>query len=111
MSWILPLSVLSISLVAPMAMSRVSFTPPTPAPPFNQPPAVELEGVKQILWSPLSAAVKVNLPVDDPRLGNDSVIVIKDFVNRYEDVYVFVRHELPCIDIKFFSFVMAYGFC
>jgi hypothetical protein len=49
-----------------MAKSNVSLTPPR-AWPLNHPVLpVECEGVKQILWSPASAAVKVKRPVDEP---------------------------------------------
>lgn len=55
----------SILDVAPMAMSRVNFTPPIvePAEPENQPPtlmAAGPEGVKHSLCRPGSAAVNVN---------------------------------------------------
>jgi len=67
MSWIFPLSVLSIALVSPMARSRVSLMPPIGCKAESQPAEPELdEGVKQILWSPESAALKVKRPAEDP---------------------------------------------
>ena len=64
----LDLSELSIALVSPIAMSRVSLMPPLGELRDSQfdRPLLE-EGVKQILWSPASAAVKVNLPELLPR--------------------------------------------
>lgn len=62
------LSELSITLVSPMATSSVSRIPP-----LGEERDIQLffplvdDGVKQILWSPASAAVKVNLPVVPPR--------------------------------------------
>jgi hypothetical protein len=55
-----------MALVSPMAKSSVNLTPPR-ACPLNHPVLpVECEGVKQILWSPASAAVKVKRPVEEP---------------------------------------------
>lgn len=67
MSWILVLSVLSIELVSPMAMSSESLIPPCGCSADSHPvdPDVD-DGTKQILWSPLSAAVKVKRPADEP---------------------------------------------
>jgi hypothetical protein len=67
MSWILPLSALSRALVSPMARSRVSLMPPMCESTESQllEPEVD-EGVKQILWSPESAAVKVKRPDEEP---------------------------------------------
>ncbi len=48
-------------------MSNVNLIPPTGLPPLNHPPAAVEEGVKQILCSPESAAVKVKRPLEDPR--------------------------------------------
>lgn len=67
-SVILPWSSVSISEVVPMARSRVSLTPPSDWPPSHPEWPVEWEGVKQMRWSPLSAEVKVILPLDWPRL-------------------------------------------
>ena len=67
-SWILPLSVLSMALVSPITRSRFSRMPPTGCPPLSQPPAAAADdAVKQILWSPESAALKVKRPALDPR--------------------------------------------
>lgn len=67
MSWILPLSVLSMALVSPIARSSVSLIPPMGCKAESQPVEPELEeGVKQILWSPESAALKVKRPEAEP---------------------------------------------
>lgn len=60
MSCSLSLSELSIALDSPMVMSRVSLMPPLGLEVLSQPllPLSE-DGVKQILWSPASCAVKV----------------------------------------------------
>lgn len=68
MSLILVLSELSIWLVSPVARSNVSLTPPTAWPLRSQPPLVICEGVKQMRWSPESAALKVNRPSELPRV-------------------------------------------
>jgi len=62
------LSELSIALVSPIAMSSVRRMPPLGSAVVSQLdlPLLEL-GVKQIWWSPCSAAVNVNLPVWLPR--------------------------------------------
>lgn len=67
MSSSLSLSALSITLVSPMVISRVSLMPPLGLEVLNQPvlPLSE-EGVKQILWSPASCAVKVKRPPEPP---------------------------------------------
>ena len=67
-SCILPLSAPSRVLVSPMAMSRERRMPPLGEAADSQleRPLLD-EGVKQILWSPASAAVKVNLPEAPPR--------------------------------------------
>lgn len=66
-SVIFPWSSVWISDVVPMARSRVNLTPPRLWPPSHPLCPVECDGVKQILWSPESAEVKVILPVDWPR--------------------------------------------
>lgn len=67
-SAILDLSLLSMAEVSPMAMSRVRRMPPLGWAMLSQEERpLEEEGVKQILWSPASAAVKVNLPEGPPR--------------------------------------------
>lgn len=68
MSSSLPLSVLSMALVSPMARSSVRRMPPLGACADSQPlrPLVD-EGVKHSLWSPASAAVKVKRPEAGPR--------------------------------------------
>ena len=64
----LVLSELSISLVSPMTRSRFILMPPLGFVVESQEERPELEdGVKQILWSPDSAAEKVNRPDDEPR--------------------------------------------
>ena len=50
-----------------MARSSVSLTPPSVWPPSHPLWPDECEGVKQMRWSPLSAEVKVILPVEEPR--------------------------------------------
>lgn len=67
MSISLSLSELSITLVSPIVMSRVSLMPPLGLDVLSQPvlPLLD-EGVKQILWSPASWAVNVNLPPEAP---------------------------------------------
>ena len=67
-SSILDLSPPSSALVSPMATSSVRRMPPLGAVADSQldRPLLD-EGVKQILWSPASAAVKVNLPEAPPR--------------------------------------------
>lgn len=63
----LSLSVLSILLVSPIAMSRVNLTVPW-IPWFNQPPPPwTFWGMTQILCCPLSAALKVKRPSAEPR--------------------------------------------
>ena len=67
-SWILDLSPDSMALVSPMAMSRVRRMPPLGDERESQFDRPELDdGVKQILWSPASAAVNVNFPEAPPR--------------------------------------------
>jgi len=62
------LSELSIALVSPIATSSVSLMPPLGWDSDSQLalPLPEV-GVKQILWSPCSAAVNVNFPLELPR--------------------------------------------
>jgi hypothetical protein len=68
MSWIFPLSLLSIWLVSPITKSRVNLMPPLGFLAESHEVRPELdEGVKQILWSPASAAEKVKRPEADPR--------------------------------------------
>jgi hypothetical protein len=68
MSWILPLSLLSIWLVSPITRSRVSLMPPLGFLAESHEVRPELEdGVKQSLWSPASAAEKVKRPEAAPR--------------------------------------------
>jgi hypothetical protein len=68
MSSSLVLSVLAISLVSPMARSRLSLIPPLGERALSQPWRPEFEeGVKQILCSPASAALKVKRPEEEPR--------------------------------------------
>jgi hypothetical protein len=63
----LPLSVLSIALVSPIARSKVSLMPPIGCKAESQPEFPEFEdGTKQILWSPESAALKVKRPDEEP---------------------------------------------
>ena len=66
--WTLSLSVLSILLVSPIAMSSVNLTVPC-TPELNQPPPLlgTFWGVTQILCWPLSAALKVKRPFELPR--------------------------------------------
>lgn len=65
----LPLSVLSIWLVSPVARSNDNLIPPTGIPLANQPPSVPAcAGVKQIRWSPDSAALNVKRPSEEPRV-------------------------------------------
>lgn len=67
MSWSLVLSVDSIS-EDPMAKSSVNLMPPLGCSAESQPGRPEdEEGVKQILCSPASAAVKVKRPEEEPR--------------------------------------------
>lgn len=56
-----------MTLVSPMVMSKVSLMPPLGLAVLSQPvlPLSEV-GVKQILWSPASAAVKVKRPPEPP---------------------------------------------
>lgn len=56
-----------MTLDSPMVMSKVSLMPPLGLAVLSQPvfPLSEL-GVKQILWSPASAAVKVKRPPEPP---------------------------------------------
>ena len=62
------LSVLSISLVSPMTRSSFSLMPPLGLDEeSHEERPEEDEGVKQILWSPASAAEKVKRPADEPR--------------------------------------------
>lgn len=63
------LSSLSISLVWPIIMSSLSLMPPLGMAVDSHAgrPDVEL-GMKQILWSPASAAEKWNLPDEEPAL-------------------------------------------
>ena len=63
-----PLSALSIELVSPIAKSKFKRTLPWGAPPESHPPDEAPDGVKQMRWSPESAAEKVNLPVEPPRV-------------------------------------------
>jgi len=66
-SLIFSLSLLSISDVSPMAMSRCSFVPPRCEPELNQPAlAAFAEDVKQRRCSPDSAAVNVKRPFEAP---------------------------------------------
>lgn len=67
MSCSLSLSELSIALDSPMVMSSVSLMPPLGFEVLSQPvlPLSE-DGVKQILWSPASCAVKVKRPPEPP---------------------------------------------
>ena len=66
-SLIFPLSLLSISLVSPIARSSVSLMPPWGCRAESQPvPPDDEEGVKQILWSPESAALNVKRPAEEP---------------------------------------------
>lgn len=64
----LSLSSLSIWLVSPITMSRRSLMPPLGFVMESQPvrPLLD-EGMKQILWSPASAAEKVKRPEEVPR--------------------------------------------
>jgi hypothetical protein len=63
---IFSLSSLSILLVSPIARSRVILTPPRDCPPSQPECPDACEGVKQILWSPESAAVNVKRPSAEP---------------------------------------------
>lgn len=61
------MSVLSIALVSPIAKSKVNLIPPIGCKAESQPVDPEFEdGVKQILWSPESAALKVKRPDEEP---------------------------------------------
>jgi hypothetical protein len=63
----LSLSVLSILLVSPMAISSVNLTVPCTPVPNQPPPEGTFCGVTQMRCWPESAALKVNLPCCEPR--------------------------------------------
>ncbi len=132
-SWILPLSVLSIALVSPIAKSRVSLIPPIGCRAESQPEPPDVdEGVKQILWSPESAALKVKRPDEEPfcettrwSLSNTSyrafnmccwlergiARVAKTYINRDEDIQpIMLLPHFPLL-IKFLCGIMSNHQC
>lgn len=128
-SWILPLSVLSIALVSPIAKSSVNLMPPMGWRADSQPVEPEFEeGVKQILWSPDSAALKVKRPDEEPfcettrwSLSNTSLGIVniysfsrktkrdrgRTYINGDEDIQPIMLGPYFPVIVVFFCCVMA----